>query len=41
MVRQEGDLPFSFTLGSCNTFTAPSVIALVCFDLDNQKQCHL
>ena len=41
MVRQEDDLPFDFYLGSCNTFAAPEEKALLCFGVDNRKQCHL
>ena len=51
MVRQEDDLPFEFSGGSCNTFwnpilnladmLTPEEKALLCFGFGDRKQCHL
>merc|ERR1712176_1392823 len=41
MVRQEDDLPFLFSFGSCNTFAFPEEKALLCFDNIFHKQCRL
>ena len=39
MIRQF-DLPFDFSLGSCNTFQVPDEKVLMCFS-ESSKNCHL
>ena len=35
------DLPFNFDAGSCNTFRPSDEKALMCFDYNNNKECHM
>ena len=39
LVRQM-DMDFKFNHGSCNTFIQPSPKILLCFDENNERECH-
>ena len=37
----QADLPFDFIYGACNTFRPSNEKALMCFDYDSSKECHM
>ena len=39
MVRQK-DMDFTFNHGSCNAFLEPTPKILLCFDENNERECH-
>ena len=40
LVRQN-DLHFTFYAGSCNSFSEPEPMTLLCFDLSHPQQCYV
>ena len=39
-MERQTDLNFDFGYGACNTFNQPDPKTLLCFDKDNDKECH-
>ena len=40
-INRQSDLPFDFSMGSCNTFKTPEEKAMLCFNAFNRRDCHL
>ena len=39
-MERQTDLNFDFYDGSCNTFNEPNPKVLLCFDQNNERECH-
>jgi len=40
-LERQTDMTFDLYVGACNTFNEPNPIVLLCFDSNNNQECHM